>query len=935
MSYQNGYEYGGQYAGYRGSDSGQQTQQQYLLNQDQYHHPMVLIPSQQPRHDVSNFQTPSHRPYSQQQPISQPPPGFYQQSPSQYQTPPQQQGQQSYYPQSQPQPQQYYASQGYVQQRSQGQYYQPQHNYAQPPRPSPTQSQAQPPYQRPYQQQSRQPSQASPLLPPQPIQSPDPLQGPSNLNRAQVQPSQQHRPAQVQPPRPQRWSSQQTRTPSSPIPSHPQPTPRQRVVAAVEIPSYTHAQPVDHDMGRSPKRRRSNDGRAVPVCDVYPQSKRSSQQKPSQIASSPLTELNSSQMPSTPQPSVDYQTVLLTLAEEYISAAHSMSASLATGNAPHEQHEEYCSLISTAMACLESVLNNFRQTDARKEARIRLRLATLLVDECDNDEEAEAILGKGIALCERNRLTDLKYAMQHLAVRLAFSRSPKAALKSVDKLVQEAEALRLTHWVYTFRFLRVSLGLQLGTHSELSSIAKHLAALHATAEEDGRVAVQVVAAALEIVVHLRSPSPDAVDMASRAMAAAQTHQLGPEMQAMPQIRGLLDCLDAACSLLSFNPDLAFAKTQRIETNLDSKTRDLAWRKDGSFEVELGPSSNENLEQDTGGIMRRSKFGNAMLIFQWITKTQLYALAYALSGFSMMQKTMARTPGAGDKKADEFLSDGLKMASIKPDVHRSPLSTVTALLNQQQELSTVMRVYLIFARCGRFEWGSAQTAIASLRQDPHLVSGSNTAKLLLYLEASCRHGLGDLQAALALYDSDELIFDPDAKANAADKDLRVMATLNSIFIRRSLGPEEYMKAERLLATVEPYCLNHSNRAIYSAINLAKATAQDTILKTKQFLHLAVQASKEASNNLLMSVVMNIMTSRFFSQAIVGDQAEKSAHAARTLAKQGKNKLWTCVADGMFGDIKERCGKLEEAEIARREGRGMFGELPEGVREGLRR
>ena len=52
-----------------------------------------------------------------------------------------------------------------------------------------------------------------------------------------------------------------------------------------------------------------------------------------------------------------------------------------------EQLERYHQLIATGIACLESVLKNYRQTDARKEARIRLRLATLLVEETENDEE--------------------------------------------------------------------------------------------------------------------------------------------------------------------------------------------------------------------------------------------------------------------------------------------------------------------------------------------------------------------------------------------------------------------------------------------------------------------------------------------------------------------------------------------------------------------
>ena len=76
-------------------------------------------------------------------------------------------------------------------------------------------------------------------------------------------------------------------------------------------------------------------------------------------------------------------------------------------------------------------------------------------------------------------------------------------------------------------------------------------------------------------------------------------------------------------------------------------------------------------------------------------------------------------------------------------------------------------------------------------------------------------------------------------------------------------------------------------------------------------------------------MNVMTDLFF-QGIIGEQAEKSAQAARTLAKKGDNKLWLCVADSMYGEIKERCGKMQEAEAARREGMACLKTLPDDLK-----
>lgn len=102
-------------------------------------------------------------------------------------------------------------------------------------------------------------------------------------------------------------------------------------------------------MSQPTKRRRSNEGIPVPVCDG---------------------------------PSVDYQAVLLALSDEYITAAYSLQS-----RETDEQLEEYHELVATGIACLESVLKNYRHPDARREARIRLRLATLLIEETENDME--------------------------------------------------------------------------------------------------------------------------------------------------------------------------------------------------------------------------------------------------------------------------------------------------------------------------------------------------------------------------------------------------------------------------------------------------------------------------------------------------------------------------------------------------------------------
>lgn len=55
------------------------------------------------------------------------------------------------------------------------------------------------------------------------------------------------------------------------------------------------------------------------------------------------------------KPAIDYHVLLLSLADEYIDAAHSQGTALAVAREEAETNEYY-KLIATGLACLEAVL---------------------------------------------------------------------------------------------------------------------------------------------------------------------------------------------------------------------------------------------------------------------------------------------------------------------------------------------------------------------------------------------------------------------------------------------------------------------------------------------------------------------------------------------------------------------------------------------------
>ncbi|KAI5367974.1 Putative chromatid cohesion factor MAU2 [Septoria linicola] len=715
---------------------------------------------------------------------------------------------------------------------------------------------------------------------------------------------------------------------------------------------------------RSPKRRKSNNGASIPICQppatIQPpprpqhikqepdptQHDPFSKQMRALPASSPLTELASSQMPPTPPPStsIDYRSALLALSDDYISAAYSMTGSLATLEVPEELLDRYQNLLSTGLGCLDSVLKNYRISDPRQEARVRLRYASLLYEETENLTEAEECLSKGISLCERARLTDLKYAMHHLTARIWFkSRKFKTAMKTVERLAAEADKLQLLHWIYAFHFLRVSFGLQIpDNHHETVSLVRHLTALSATASRYYHVSVQILASTLEALVHLIARSPDSVDLANRAMASARMHQLTPAMDTMPQVRALLDFLDVACSVIRFDRKAADAKLQTMQSHLDQGARDDSWTNaDGcTLLIDLGHGREGDIEADSGGVFHKTSRGDVSLAFSWLTKHQAYALGFLVSGLSKLD-------GSSGHEATKFLQHVLVMSRTEP--RELPLSQSAASERWQMQLAlkAAARLYITFAFSGICDWSNASNALRSYKTIdlPGMEGSPSTSCTMLatYLEAVIKHGSGELDAALQLYRSDDLQvkFHGGSRSDTAPVDpIKVLAALNSVEILHLRG--KHKEADMLLDWAEQFCIvtrnsdggEHGSRALESLFYMLKTTtlqrAGGLIIDTKSILQRSVKAAQGIGNNQLLMVVMNFMTDAWFKN-IVGQQACSSGKLARGLAGKIHNNFWQAIATRMYADTLELTGQLDEAERMRQDAQRLMASLPSSLLE----
>lgn len=595
--------------------------------------------------------------------------------------------------------------------------------------------------------------------------------------------------------------------------------------------------------------------------------------------------------------------------------------------------DKYYKLMSTALGCMETVLKSFRM-HPRYEGKLILQYASLLHEETENTIEEEEILSKGITLCERHRMLDLKYSMQHLLARSLFRSSHAAALKSIDGVIHHTEMYQHIPWIYAFRFLRASLCVQSGSHAELTSAMHTLHEVSALSEKMNDRAIYVASTTILAMVYLRLMNPDSIEQAQRAIASARSLQLQLTMNELGQIVALLDLIDLACNLQSYKPDRAVAKMRDLQAIMDSAVNgDGKSRDDGTFSVLIYRHPNPQLTGMTGGIFQRDADGRDRLSISWMRRRDLWMLGYYLSGVTALLKNPT------ENKAESYLKEGLKLTRetlTVPDRCPISISGASARMEWHRALDWHFRLYQCFMACNKADWKTARTHLAALDQAAPMFSDDrrpSMTRFAIYLNGVIEQGIGNTDAALSHF---RMLYATTATIpgqRSAQADLSVLAIMNTLLMIRSPIHPMHSEAEGLLQRIESHCQSHPNQSMVSAFELLKATTQgkDTsIIKMKQCIQKALHAAKAVTNNQLLCICMNYMTAAFFTN-IIGEQTEKSAKAGRVLARRAGDRLWQCVADNMLADTYEKRGDIQEAAQPRQEAQALLSYLPAPLRE----
>lgn len=245
--------------------------------------------------------------------------------------------------------------------------------------------------------------------------------------------------------------------------------------------------------------------------------------------------------------------------------------------------------------------------------------------------------------------------------------------------------------------------------------------------------------------------------------------------------------------------------------------------------------------------------------------------------------------------------------------------------------------LASARCERADWQGAKEALGQLSEgaEANSVDEQDFIQLsTLYLSGVVKQATGDLDGALQCFRSPALTLQVGQKLAGYSHDLRLLSTLNTIMILR---PRREYQAEitKLIETVEPLCMSHTNASFKSAFHIIRASSVDNlpILKMKNFLSLAANIAKRQSNSQMLCIAINLMTSTFFVD-IMGEKAEMSAGAGKKLAERTKSPLWHAVAAQMQANTLNFGGKRDAANTVGAEAQQAMQLVPEGVKEKFR-
>jgi len=273
--------------------------------------------------------------------------------------------------------------------------------------------------------------------------------------------------------------------------------------------------------------------------------------------------------------------------------------------------------------------------------------------------EMEEVLSKGISLCDRYRLLDVKYDMTHLLARVLHAANQRAGTRYLDSVLEDVEVYQHMPYLYALRFLRASLSLQSPQPQEGALAINQVRLIASAASSRGDHAISAMASAMEALVHIsRTHTQESIEQAQRALASARGSQLYPASQDVPQLALMIHFVDLSCSIYQADTPQTLQKMNAMHECLDRSSNSRAWSKDGCFGLPMSFTSAQTLQftGSQGGIVEREQDGRVNVRLKWLARDEAYALGSMLSAIVLHHKN------AFDEKhrAEEFINEAQSM-----------------------------------------------------------------------------------------------------------------------------------------------------------------------------------------------------------------------------------------------------------------------------------
>ncbi|ETI23040.1 hypothetical protein G647_04836 [Cladophialophora carrionii CBS 160.54] len=634
------------------------------------------------------------------------------------------------------------------------------------------------------------------------------------------------------------------------------------------------------------------------------------------------------------EPEPDYPTLLCVLADDYLDEARKQPALT----------ERYYTLISKALGCLESVLANFKLPPLQ-EAQISLRYSRILYDETENHDEAETALTKSIELCERHKFVDLKYEMQLLLSKVLYESKPKAALRDIQRMIEDIEAYRHTVWLYIFRFQHAIFSLASSAPGEFHSAIVQLEKIAGLAKQNSDAGVLAFAATLEALLHLSSPSHEAVTATQNALAKARAMQLNADVESNPQMTILLEFIDLACSVRESNIAQSNAKRKGMVEVLDQIAKDGNWRADGSIYIPLSKQTVAGIDlQAHKHVIERN--GKYYIVFSWLGMEEVEALAYLFSADSSAYKN-----GIDGGKAEIFTTEGLSgvRALAKP--------SLTAGYRQSERVHAFQKLLeaeflllLSFLQCSKGQYNAANKSLGEVSTISEAIGDAfplNMRYAMLYLKGVILQGTGDLVAALQVYQSPLFNLTPQQSSSSAvssvsnrktsswfpDSDVTrnfsILAAMNQAFIIQAPNHPQHNRLSSMIKSLDGAVQTCGNKYIQAHFSLLVAVLSGTTLTVKQYLKSAMEAGKAIGSAQTTALALIYMQEKLF-KGVVDEQALKCAKAASQQTRRWGSPMWMHVTAGLEAQALDINGYENEARRRKQEGEAGWETLPEAIK-----